>query len=368
MALMFDRIARNFIKNGYYPTDAPTIERVLNAIRPSEKDGLIKILDNCCGEGTALAECQHYLQSFGETRVESYGVEYNKERATHAKKLLGTCIHGDLNDCMIGQRQFGLVWLNPPYGDLINDTDYLNREGGRKRMEKDFYRRTVPTIQHDGILVFVIPHTSLDRELSNWISKHFKDVKVFRAVEQQFKQVVIFGKRCKVTSADKNLRDMLMSIGNKDLIPDEIPGEWLDDQYVVPTTNESNNFKFFHVSIDPEQLAESLSSTSGLWDRFQMLFNKGIEENPRPLRKLSEGHLCMMLAAGHVAGVVSSPDGRKLVIKGTTYKSKVNKVESQIDGDSVKETRTSIDRFVPEIKAIDFTPGGENYGEIITIK
>ncbi|VFT08828.1 O-methyl transferase family protein [Pseudomonas aeruginosa] len=29
MALMFPRLARNFAKNGYYPTDEPTLERAL---------------------------------------------------------------------------------------------------------------------------------------------------------------------------------------------------------------------------------------------------------------------------------------------------------------------------------------------------
>ncbi len=36
MALMFPRLARNFAKNGYYPTDEPTLERALNALMPSD--------------------------------------------------------------------------------------------------------------------------------------------------------------------------------------------------------------------------------------------------------------------------------------------------------------------------------------------
>ncbi|PMR73989.1 hypothetical protein C1H69_15055 [Billgrantia endophytica] len=35
MALMFPRLARNFIKNGYFPTDEPTLERCLNALVPA---------------------------------------------------------------------------------------------------------------------------------------------------------------------------------------------------------------------------------------------------------------------------------------------------------------------------------------------
>ena len=59
MALMFPRLARNFAKNGYYPTDEPTLERALNALMPS--DGPMCILDPCAGEGVAIAEAAHAL-------------------------------------------------------------------------------------------------------------------------------------------------------------------------------------------------------------------------------------------------------------------------------------------------------------------
>ena len=36
MALMFPRLARNFVKNGYFPTDEPTLERALTALAPAE--------------------------------------------------------------------------------------------------------------------------------------------------------------------------------------------------------------------------------------------------------------------------------------------------------------------------------------------
>ena len=36
MALMFPRLARNFAKNGYYPTDEASLERTLSALAPSD--------------------------------------------------------------------------------------------------------------------------------------------------------------------------------------------------------------------------------------------------------------------------------------------------------------------------------------------
>lgn len=60
MALMFQRIARNFARNGYFPTDKASLERVLQALRPAST-GRMRVLDPCAGEGAAIAELAHHL-------------------------------------------------------------------------------------------------------------------------------------------------------------------------------------------------------------------------------------------------------------------------------------------------------------------
>src|SRR5690606_823875 len=110
MALMFPRLARNFIKNGYFPTDEPTLERALSALAPSP--GPLCILDPCAGEGVAIAEAAHAL---GREQVLAFAVEYDAERATHARTLVDRCLYGDLMDALISRQAFGLVFLNPPY-------------------------------------------------------------------------------------------------------------------------------------------------------------------------------------------------------------------------------------------------------------
>jgi len=52
MALMFPRLARNFIRNGYFPTDEPTLERALSALAPSP--GSMSILDPCAAKAWRL--------------------------------------------------------------------------------------------------------------------------------------------------------------------------------------------------------------------------------------------------------------------------------------------------------------------------
>ena len=148
MALMFPRLARNFAKNGYYPTDEPTLERALNALMPS--DGPMCILDPCAGEGVAIAEASHAL---GREQTKAFAVEFDAERARHARGLVDHCLHADLMDTMISKQSFGLLWLNPPYGDLSKDVNgNIGYQGqGRPRLEKLFYQRSLSLLQYGGV-------------------------------------------------------------------------------------------------------------------------------------------------------------------------------------------------------------------------
>src|SRR3546814_2802775 len=101
-----------------YPTDEATLERTLSALAPS--DGPMCICDPCAGEGVAIAEAAHAL---GPELASAYAVEFDQERATHARLLVDHCIHGDLMDTMISRQAFGLLWLNPPYGDLARRSE-----------------------------------------------------------------------------------------------------------------------------------------------------------------------------------------------------------------------------------------------------
>ena len=109
-------------------------------------------------------------------------------RSLHPRRPDG---HADL------ARTFGLLWLNPPYGDLTKDANgNIGYQGqGRARLEKLFYQRALPLLQYGGVLVFIVPSYVLDAELVGWLTRHFADLRIYRAVETQFKQVVIFGRR-----------------------------------------------------------------------------------------------------------------------------------------------------------------------------
>lgn len=366
MALMFQRLARNFIKNGYFPTDAETTRRVLSALEPAET-GSHRILDPCCGEGVALAECKRHL---GPARTQAFGVEYDEQRAWHAKGILDRCIHGDVQDCLIGRRQFGLLWLNPPYGDLVADKAALAGYPGkgRTRLEKLFYGLSHPWLVFGGVMVLIIPRYSLDRELSGWIATHFERVRVFLAPEQRFQQVVVFGVRRRTVEATgiAQIRATLEAAATEP--PPELPERWPFEPYGVPAAGQGEA-TFVYARMDPRQLADELVRHRGLWDRFELVFGGMGRIQRRPLRALSDWHLALALAAGQVSGVVRSADGRVYVIKGDTHKEKAAKVEVEEQPNGrITETRILTDRFVPVIRALDFTPGSPSFGRVLIIR
>lgn len=383
MGLMFSRVARNFIKNGYFPTDEATLTRVLSALVP-QSDSPMRICDPCCGEGSALADVQHHLQDLGGV-VQSFGIEYDEERAWHAKQLLSRSIHADLSDCKVELRSFSLLWLNPPYGDLISDSEraMAGRDGGRKRLEKEFFQRCIHFLQPGGVLVLIVPYTVLDEELAVWISKYCRDVTIHAAPEQQFRQAVILGvKRSRATEPDKSIVQQLVQAKinryrtcNGDWVEGfnvhcQLPNVWNHAPYVVPNAVGSQDIEFSTVRVDIKQLEAEIASSPALWSRFDTLFRTRIDRGRQPLRKLSDWHLALMLAAGQVSGVVRGRSGQVLLVKGDTFKTKSIRQETELNEENgdVTLTRIATDRFVPLIRGINFTPLSPDFGRIIHIE
>ncbi len=374
-ALVFPRLANNFIKNGYYPTDDETISRALSALGAAQEgDSQIRILDPCAGEGVALAECKHHL---GKDRTVAYGIEYDTERAWHAKTVLDHCAHADFNSCMVSYGSFGLLWLNPPYGDMLRDHEGNGANGlfkeSRPRLEKHFYQRTHGLLQVGGVIVLILPSTSYDNQLSGWVAAHFREVQVFRAATDQFKQTVLFGVKQKSNGTiDSALRQRLLAIGVGDVVLDELPETWLDMPYIVPAiTDGRRQFKFAAHNLDTAQLQQELGRyESTLQQQFTGLFQQAAAQaNRRPLRQMTEWHTALALAAGQVGGVVRSDDGRIYLIKGSTHKEKrtETRIHENLDGSQTEE-RIDTDVFVPVIRALDFTPNSQTFGDVLMIR
>lgn len=378
MALMFARLARNFIKNGYYPTDEETLRRIISMLRCSGP-GPHRILDPCCGEGTALADLRQGLldaaadeDASGQApEIEALGIEFDQERAWHAKRYLGRVIHSDFHDVVVKARSIGLMFLNPPYGYGVSDQ--ANRIAGSvdaekaERLERTFLFKCTPLIAHGGVLVYIVPHYALDDEIRVHLARNYQDLQVFMTPEQQFKQCVVVARRRKAGNASKQVQDVLARAQANDAVP-VLPEEWVASPYVVPAAAEQE-FTFHAVRIDAPQLGDELERYRAqlLWSNFDTHFRRSTGACRPPLRELTPWHLALSLAAGQITGRFRSAEGREFLLKGDTFKQKQRTVSMDVnEKGEASQVITMLDRFVPVINAIEFTPD-HRLGQIVKI-
>ncbi|MFM2666725.1 DUF6094 domain-containing protein [Vibrio mediterranei] len=368
MAIMHPRIAHNYLKDGYYPTDEPTL--TLIASRLSFKAGVQRLLDPCCGQGEALRFLATHINGQKQSQLHTYGVELDQDRAARASSQLDTVLRSNAFDTMIGQGSQSLLFLNPPYGDVVTDhVDKQQRE--MARLEIQFTQRMLPTLKRDGVMVLVLPFPSLTPAFCRYLARRLRDVQVFDAATDRFKQVVILGRKADMRGQQyqterSHTAQGLMQVGEGQPYASYGVAAFAGapQTLTIPSVNEGA-FRFELVRPDSEQLSLAFASHGGLWPTFETQFNQARHQPvPRPLRKLSPWHLSLSLAAGQIAGKVVSNDGsRTLLVKGGTQK--VQRAITTVDEHHT--ITTTVDQFQPLIRAIDLTPG-EGFGQIIVIQ
>jgi hypothetical protein len=229
----------------------------------------------------------------------------------------------------------------------------------------------LPLLQYGGVLVFIVPSYVLDAELVGWLTRHFADLRIYRAVETQFKQVVIFGRRVRQrdqVGSVKAVRNLLLQIGQGDAEAEELPSEWPFLPYIVPASPAEP--EHFYPRDDGARAVRRRSRPAARALAVARHAPGAAQQSLRPpARALSHWHLALALAAGAISGVVKSKTGRVLVVKGDTHKEKTLQTEyTERDDGSVAETRILTDKFVPVIRAWDMTPGSPTRGEVLTIR
>lgn len=373
MALMFARLAHNFVKNGYFPTDEESIRRIANLLAMPDK-GNVRMLDPCCGEGTALADVRQLLtvDRGSAAGAEAFGIEIDGDRARHAKQILDRVIHADVHDVVVRPRSMGLLFLNPPYGfgvaDQAAQRSLLADADKAERLERTFLRKTVPYLAYGGVLVYIVPHYALDDEIRSYLVRNFEDLRIFMAPERRFRQCIVIGRRCRTTHATKAaLQPLIDAQASEEGVP-VIPDSWELEPYAVPALQLDQEFTFHAVQIDAEQLGDELAKyeNSLLWCGLAAQFSQVGSACRPPLRDLTPWHLALALAAGQVVGMIKG-GGRIFLIKGDTYKRKERKVSVDFDEKgNASQTTVMLDRFVPVINAIEFTPD-HRLGQIVNI-
>ena len=315
------------IKGGFYPAPAEAVAHAATHLRPPLGCQL-SLLDPCCGEGAALAQLADSLHRPSD---HVYGIELDQQRANKTQTLLPDAhILGPASffgvSCQSGV--FSLAWVNPPFDDEI---------GGGGRVELQFLQRTIPLLVPHGVLCFVIPESTAERwESRQLLMQWFEQISVvpFPASCRRFNEVIVFGRRRTRPASPWGL-------------------SWeavIESEQVYDIPVGRNPSRFIKVELTEEELLEALR-VSPLHRHLQPGAHSRLAEPPLSLGK---GHIALLLASGHLDGVVQPEGEEPHVVRGTAKKTQfVDGVEQSENADGSVSTTTRLnERIVLTVRAV----------------
>lgn len=293
----------NQIKMGYYPTDPENISLLLHGIRfPA---GITtNLLDPCCGCGKALRQLAQGNNCY------TYGVELDQSRAEEAQSRLHRVGFGSFFFSRISHEAFHLLFLNPPYLSVLNES------GSRARHEKRFLIESHYHLTYGGLLIYVVPYYRLTPDICRILCDNFSDLSIWRFTDAEFKkfrQVAVLGVRKRREAEPQDALWLEQYAVNPASIPSllELP----EDRYALPPTHlDVPVFKGerFNKKELEQQLSRS-NSFSQLMARSEL--DSGVKRPPLPL---SISQIGLVGGSGMINGLIECETPH--IIKGRIVK------------------------------------------------
>lgn len=320
----------NNIKLGYYPTDPDNISLILRGIHFPE-GVTTNLFDPCCGCGRALRQLAQGNNCY------AYGVELDESRAEEAQTRLHRVGFGSFFHSRISHEAFHLLFLNPPYLSVINES------GGRSRHEKRFLIESIPTLMYGGLLIYVIPYYRLTPDICRVLVDNFDELTVWRFTDSEFKkfkQVAVLGIRKK---RDTELQDTLW-LEQLACSPAGIPllTQLPESRYALPaqpmTVNTFKGERFNQKELE-QQLRKSDSFA-------QMMARSELDSGVKhPLLPLSISQIGLIGGSGMINGLIECDTPH--IIKGRIVKVVRTESEEKFSargnhmGSEIRETITN---------------------------
>ena len=308
-AAVIGRLMNN-VKLGYYPTDPDNISLILRGIQFPE-GVTTNLFDPCCGCGKALRQLAQGNNCY------AYGVELDESRAEEAQTRLHRVGFGSFFFSQVSHEAFHLLFLNPPYLSVLNES------GGRARHEKRFLIESLCHLMYGGLLVYVIPYYRLTPDICRVLVDNFEGLTVWRFTDSEFKkfkQIAVMGLRKRRADVPEDTLWLERYTVNPATIPSltEIP----ENQYSLPAQPlEVKTFKGEKFNEkELEQQLRNCDSFAQLMARSEL--DKGVK---RPLLPLSISQIGLIGGSGMINGLIQCDTPH--IIKGRIIK--VTRTESE---------------------------------------
>ena len=319
-ATLIGRLMNN-VKMGYYPTDLAHVKMMKKALKFPENK--VNIFDPCCGCGLALEAL-----ALGTDSV-TYGTEIDEARGKEAETRLDRVGFGSFFHSRISSEAFHVLFLNPPYLNLIG-------EGGVKaRSEKRFLVESIHHLMPGGVIMYIVPYYRLTYDICRVLCDNFKDISVYRFLDNEFskfKQIVVFG----IKKKKEDGSDEAEKLSQFAMLPERIP--MIDtlgtEIYSVPEV-EKNVEVFKGANFNLGELQRQLAKSKSINMFFEKSKIDAIEK--RPLLPLNIGQVGLIGGSGLINGYVDCDTPH--VIKGRVIK-EVKRRENEEEG-TLTETRVN---------------------------
>lgn len=308
-AAVIGRLMNN-VKLGYYPTDPGNIALMLHGIQFPE-GVTTNLLDPCCGCGKALRQLAQGNNCF------AYGVELDESRAEEAQTRLHRVGIGSFFHSRISHEAFHLMFLNPPYLSVLNES------GGRSRHEKRFLIESLCHLMYGGLLIYVIPYYRLTPDICRVLVDNFSELSVWRFTDaefKKFKQVAVFGLRKRRADGTEDTLWLEQFAVNPAAIPDltQLP----EDRYPIPAESLSVDV-FKGERFNQKELEQQLQRSGSF---AQMMARSELDSGvKRPLLPLSISQIGLIGGSGMINGFIECDAPH--IIKGRIVK--VTREESE---------------------------------------
>jgi hypothetical protein len=324
------------MRGGYYPAHEEAIALAASFLR-SPADKPFAILDPCAGHGMAIRQLAEIL---GCDPALTFAIELDDSRAASPLAALPDAhvlAPANFFGCRATLNSFSFIWLNPPFDD-----GYAGH-----RVEGQFLRQATDWLMPGGVMAFVCPEDIADvhGDTCRHFATYFESCTVvpFPEAHRPFREVVVFAQKRSRPASDRRGVSHSPSWESVQAPPGFV--------YPIPSGTGPRVFQKIEPTETELQRMLAQSPLRAHWTSPREV------PLPSPPLALGIGHVALLLAGGHLDGVVCPHGQPPHAVRGTSRKcSFVADVTETTDADGRTITRTTIsERINLLIKTVDLT-------------
>jgi hypothetical protein len=320
------------LKGGFYPAHEKAVALAVSFLKASVGEKFA-ILDPCAGEGTAIQQLGEMLDC-PATMIHAIELDDRRADAIHAALPESNVLApADFFGCRASYGGFSFVWLNPPF-----DFSY-----GGHRVEEQFLGRATEWLKPGGVIALVCPEDVVEEysDARQHFGRFYENITMvpFPEAYRPFNEVIVLAHKRTRPEVGRT-RDW--KLWESVLAPSGF-------RYQIPPGNGPRIFQKVQPT-EPE--LERMLSGSPLRS---YLNSPQVAPVPSPPLPLGIGHVALLLASGHLDGVVHPHGKLPHVVRGTSQKhSFISDVTDTENQDGSTTTRTTIsERIELVIRTVD---------------